>query len=493
MQRSSGVLMHITSLPAPYGIGTLGDPAKSFLDFLSYAGQKWWQVLPIHPVGYGASPYQPSCSFAGNTLLIDLDELRKDGLLTRDFLEDLPWGDDPSFMDFEAVCAAKDIALRAAFAADPDAAAKAADFAKSHFWAMDFALYTALKAENDGAAWYQWEDDLKLRDAQAINQAKERLEDEINFVLYCQHLFFAQWESLKEYAGQLGIGLIGDAPIYVAYDSSDVWQDPASFQLDKDLTPVAVAGCPPDYFSPDGQLWGNPLYDWDALKQNGYKWWEQRLTHLFNLFDLVRIDHFRGFASYFSIPYGDTTAKNGVWKVGPGKDLFDTLEQKLGKLPLIAEDLGLLTDDVFELMDHCGYPGMKVLQFAFGSDAGNLYLPHNHIQNCITYTGTHDNDTLLGWWQSTDAKTRRYMCRYLRLKAPTWDMVCEALIETNMASVSNLCIAPLQDFLGLDNRSRMNTPGTVGFPNWCWRVNKDKLSDQLAKAMFSLCEIYGRI
>jgi len=279
----------------------------------------------------------------------------------------------------------------------------------------------------------------------------------------------------------------------VALDSSDVWQHPDIFDLDEDLVPTAVAGCPPDYFSPDGQLWGNPLYDWKKLKATGYKWWEERLRHLFNLFDLVRIDHFRGFASFFRIPYGDTNAKGGKWVDGPGADLFDTLSEKLGDLPLIAEDLGLLTDDVFELLEHCKYPGMKVLQFAFGSDAGNLYLPHNHIKNCISYTGTHDNDTLAGWWKSTDADTKKYVCKYLHLKNPTVKEVCERMVATNMASNADLCVTPMQDFLALDNTARMNTPSTVGSPNWCWRADKKMLSDSLAKDMYSLCEIYGRI
>lgn len=494
MARSSGVLMHLSSLPSPHGIGTMGKSAVEFIDFLKEAGQSYWQMLPIHPTGFGDSPYQPSSTFAGNPYFIDLDTLVQHNLLTPQQVAGFSWGDQENRVDFEKILQNRQSVLRLAYqSAGMRGKIWAREFEKSHPWASDFALFTAIKQRYGGKPWTQWENGLKLRQPQAMAQARKELKDEIAFVLFLQHLFFSQWRQLKEHAAKQGVKLIGDIPIYVSMDSADVWSNPQMFALDQTLTPTAVAGCPPDYFSPTGQLWGNPLYNWDYMKKTNYSWWGDRLSALCTLFDVVRIDHFRGFASYYAIPYGDKTAEHGVWLPGPKQDLFDTLSSTLGTLPLIAEDLGLQSPDVTDLMEHCGYPGMKVLSFAFDSDAKNPYLPHNHSQNCVSYTGTHDNDTFIGWWDSASDYPKRHFTDYLGCGAIDSNTACQRAVALNMASVADLAIAPMQDFLQLGTSARMNTPSTIGGENWRWRVNTHQLNQQLAQQMMHLSRLYGRI
>ena len=415
--RSSGVLMHISSLPSPYGIGTLGKEARKFIDFLVKAGQSYWQVLPICPTSYGDSPYQSFSSFAGNPYFIDLDLLCKEKLLTKKECQSFQWGKDISKVDYGILHENRYPLLHKAFdrfqkkiPEDYKAFCK-----EQEDWLEDYALFMALKDIYQGAAWSEWETDIKLRRADALQKVKEELTEEIDFWKMLQYLFYKQWASLKSYANEKGIRMIGDVPIYVAMDSVDVWANPSQFYLDENLVPIDVAGCPPDAFSEDGQLWGNPLFRWDIMKKDEYCWWTKRIEKISKLFDVVRIDHFRGFDSYYAIPFGDKTAKNGVWREGPGIALFRTIEKKLGKLNIIAEDLGFLTDSVRKMLADSGYPGMKVIQFAFDTREDGDYLPHNYTRNSVVYAGTHDNDTILGWLKTAPKTCVAFAKEYLKL------------------------------------------------------------------------------
>ena len=490
--RSSGVLMHISSLPSPYGIGTMGKEARKFVDFLVKAGQKYWQILPICPTSYGDSPYQSFSSFAGNPYFIDLETLCKEKLLTKKECESFPWGTNPGYVDFGVMYESRYKLLRKAF--ERFMKNEPADFKtfckEEADWLDDYSLFMALKDAHDGVAWFEWEKDLKTRDAAALAKAKDTYADDITFYQMLQYLFFKQWWSLKEYVNEKGIEIIGDVPIYVAGDSADVWANPGQFYLDKNLDPIDVAGCPPDAFSEDGQLWGNSLFRWDVMKKDGYTWWTKRIKAMSKLYDIVRIDHFRGFDSYYAIPAKDDTAKNGEWREGPGMDLFTTLEKKLGKLNIIVEDLGYLTPSVLKLVSDSGFPGMKVIQFAFDSREGSDYLPHTYPEHCVVYPGTHDNDTIMGWMKTAPKQSVKFAKEYLNLtqeEGYNWGMMRGA-----WSSVGELAIVPMQDLLGIGSAGRMNTPSTLG-GNWEWRALDGQIDNKLAKRVYKYMEMYGRL
>ncbi len=490
--RAAGVLLHLSSLPSPYGMGTMGQTARSFVDFLVRSGMKYWQLLPICPTSYGDSPYQSFSTFAGNPYFIDLDLLEEEGLLQKSEYQNLPWGDDPARVDYGLLYQNRfrvlALACRRLLAQAPH---QYQTFCRENqFWLEDYALFMALKNKNGGGPWTQWPQPLKNREPQALAQAREELGEDVDFWKGVQYLFFSQWRALKEYANSRGIQIIGDLPIYVAADSVDVWSDPSAFQLDENLLPTQVAGCPPDGFSATGQLWGNPLYDWEAMARDGYTWWIRRIQVLCSTYDILRIDHFRGFAGYYSIPYGSTDACNGQWRTGPGMALFRAVEKALGRLPIIAEDLGFLTPDVRQLLADSGFPGMKVLEFGFDSRDGGDYLPHTYPRNCVVYTGTHDNEPILGWFDTAPADDTALAVEYLRLTREEgyhWGMMAAA-----WASVGDLAIVQAQDLLGLGHSSRMNTPSTLG-GNWCWRALPGAFDDALAAKIHRQLELYGRL
>lgn len=492
--RSSGVLMHISSLPSEYGIGTLGEEARKFVDFLVEAGQQYWQVLPVCPTGYGDSPYQSFSTFAGNPYFIDLKYLCYDGLLTKEECEECYWGEKDTEVDYGAVYWYRRQVLKKAY--DRFLHRIAHEHEYEHFcrenayWLDDYAMYMAFKDGNEGKPWCKWDDGLKFREERALEEAREQYKYEIGFWKVVQFWFSCHWNTLKKYANERGISIIGDLPIYVSSDSSDVWAQPDQFYLDENLDPIEVAGCPPDAFTADGQLWGNPLFRWDVMKEDGYSWWTKRMKHMSKLFDVVRIDHFRGFESYYAIPAKDENARRGKWKKGPGMDLFHTIEEKLGKLDIIIEDLGFLTPEVLQLVKDSGFPGMKLLQFAFDVKNDSAYLPHNHIPNSVVYTGSHDNDTILGWMEHASKEAVAYATEYLRLneeEGANWGMMKAA-----WASVSNMSIVTMQDLLGLGGEARMNMPSTSG-TNWKWRMKKDAYDSALAKKIYQYMEVYARL
>ena len=492
MMRTSGVLMPISSLPSPYGIGTMGKQAKKFVDFLDKAGQKYWQILPICPTSYGDSPYQSFSSFAGNPYFIDLEYLCKDKLLTKKECGSFDWGGSEKYIDYGIMYISRYKLLKKAYARFvkniPD---DYEQFCKTEAeWLDEYALFMALKDANDGVAWFEWDENLKKRKPEAIEAAKKEYADDIDFYKMLQYLFFKQWRQLKAYANSKNIEIIGDVPIYVAGDSADVWANPKQFYLDEDLNPIEVAGCPPDAFSADGQLWGNPLFRWDVMKKDGYTWWTKRISAMADLYDIIRIDHFRGFDSYYAIPAEDDTAKNGEWKEGPGMDLFKVLEKKLGKLPIIVEDLGFLTPSVIKLLKDSGFPGMKVVQFAFDSREDSDYLPHNYPKNCVVYTGTHDNDTVMGWMKTAPKSAVKFAKEYLNLtkeEGYNWGMMRAA-----WSSVADMAIVPMQDILGLGSEARINTPSTIG-ENWKWRATADQIDNSIAKKLRKCMKMYARL
>ena len=486
--RQSGILMHITSLPGPYGVGTLGKEAYRFADFLHKAGQRYWQVLPLTPTGYGDSPYQSCSAFAGNPYLIDLDMLVEQGLLEQSEIAACNWGNDETKVDFGLLYENRLDLLRKAYARFRDDEALTRFCAAHESWLPEFAHYMALKDQFGGRPWYEWPEELKHRNLIAVNESFQELSKRIHFYCFAQYLFFTQWEALRQYCHSLGISIIGDVPIYVPFDSVEVWSEPHYFCLDENLTPTAVAGCPPDYFSEDGQLWGNPLYRWETHKQDGCRWWLRRLQQAAKLYDVIRIDHFRGFAGYYAIPYGAETAREGQWQKGPGLDFLNAVKAALPETPLIAEDLGFLTPDVHKLRDEAGLPGMKVLEFAFDGDGNNPYLPHNHIKNAVCYTGTHDNMPLMQWFAEAGTETTTRAIDYMAdPKNPVWGMICLC-----MGSVADLAVVQMQDYLELGAESRMNFPGTFG-SNWTWRAKPGFISDALAEKIQNLTRICGRV
>ena len=484
--RRCGVLMHITSLPGPYGVGTLGAQAYRFVDFLKSAGQSVWQVLPLNPTGYGNSPYQSYSGFAGNHYLIDLEQLVQEGLL---YYQELKTLDTQTHVDFGALYNTRLAVLRLAFSRFCQNEALDAFCEENKSWLGEYALYMALKEKNGGKAWYRWKKTLKFRNPDAIDQARQDLQAQIRFYSFVQYLFFKQWTQLKAYANRNGISIIGDLPIYVPLDSVEVWCQPHLFDLDDALLPVTVAGCPPDAFSDDGQLWGNPLYRCDVMAQDNYRWWQNRLAAAYARYDMVRLDHFRGFESYWAVPYGEKTARNGCWKQGPGMALFDALKNVVAPEKLIAEDLGLLTPQVTALLEKTNFPGMKVLQFAFDS-YDSMYLPHNCTENSVCYPGTHDNMTTAQWLQTMPAKTAAYASEYMHLtqqEGAVW-----GVIRTAMSTVCKLCIVQMQDYLALGGQARMNCPGTQSPENWSWRAESDSFTSDLARKMLNLAVCYAR-
>lgn len=492
--RRNGFLLPISSLPSKYGIGSFSKEAYEFVDILEKANQKTWQILPLGPTGYGDSPYQSFSTFAGNPYFIDLDKLIEEKLLTQEECDSYDWGKNDEYIDYEKIYLSRFKILKKAYKRSKiEHNKKFQAYCKyNKWWLDDYALYMAIKDSLGGISWLEWDDKLKLRDKKTLLKYSKKLEEEITFYKYIQYLFSDQWHKLKEYANKKGISIVGDIPIYVALDSADTWANPELFQFDKNLNPIAVAGCPPDSFSEDGQLWGNPLYDWEYHKYTHYKWWIKRIKYCYNLYDIVRIDHFRGFDEYFSIPYKSKTAVNGTWEKGPGIELFKQLKQELGEVKIIAEDLGFLTDSVIKLLKDTGYPGMKVLQFAFDSREESDYLPHNYNKNCVVYTGTHDNDTIIGWYKELDTLDKQMCIDYINSrdseeKYINWDLICLA-----MGSVADTCIIPVQDFLGLDESARINIPSTLG-DNWKWRMKPDCFSEELIEKIKRLTKIYGRI
>ena len=490
--RCGGILMHISSLPSPYGIGTMGKEARKFADFLEKAGQKYWQILPICPTSYGDSPYQSFSSFAGNPYFIDLETLCKEKLLKKSECESFPWGENPHYVDYGVMYQSRYQLLRFAFNRfKKDIPDEFYTFCKKEAeWLEEYALFMALKDAHGGVAWFEWEDELRLRKPEALEAARREYADNILFYKMLQYLFYKQWWSLKEYVNGKGIEIVGDVPIYVAGDSADVWANPSQFYLDENLNPIDVAGCPPDAFSADGQLWGNPLFRWDVMKKDNYEWWTKRIKAVSKLYDVVRIDHFRGFDSYYAIPAKDTTAKNGEWRQGPGMDLFKTLKRRLGKLNIIVEDLGFLTPSVLKLVADSGFPGMKVVQFAFDSREGSNYLPHTYPTNCVVYTGTHDNDTIMGWMKTAPKASVKFAKEYLNLtkeEGYNWGMMRGA-----WGSVADTAIVTMQDIIGAGSEARMNTPSTLG-GNWEWRATSDQIDNKLAKRVYKYMEMYGRL
>ncbi|BAZ38512.1 glycoside hydrolase, family 77 [Calothrix sp. NIES-4101] len=493
--RSSGVLLHPTSFPSRFGVGDLGDEAYRFIDFLKDGFQQYWQVLPLGPTGYGNSPYMSYSAIAGNPLLISLDKLQEEHLLA-----DWDFGSIPGFpahkVDYDQAISYKTNLLKLAcqnFKNQAEAKQKK-EFTKfcekKAKWLDDYALFMALKEVNQNASWMQWEPELAKRQPERITKATQELADLIFYHKFLQFQFFYQWSQLKTYANEQGIEIIGDIPIYVAQDSADVWSNPDIFCLDEETSEAALmAGVPPDYFSATGQLWGNPVYNWEALQKQNFKWWIQRFEAMLDYVDIIRIDHFRGFEAYWAVEQGEETAENGEWVKAPGDELFAAIRQQLGKLPVLAEDLGVITPEVEQLRDKYEFPGMKVLQFAFGSDPGNPFLPFNYQRNAVVYTGTHDNDTTVGWWNNANDWEKRNLWMYLGSISNDgihWD-----LIRLALSAIANQAIIPLQDIFGLGNDARMNFPGKPE-GNWEWRYHPDMLTSDLSTKLRDLTILYGR-
>lgn len=491
--RRSGILLPISSLPSKYGIGCFSKEAYEFVDGLSEAHQHFWQILPLGQTSFGDSPYQSFSTFAGNPYFIDLEKLIEEGMLTKEECEECDFGDDDRTVDYGKIYEERYDLLWCAFErSNIEENDEFKKFVKENEdWLPDYALYMAIKDSFEGIAWTEWEEDVRLRKKEALDEYREELEDDILFYEFLQFKFVEQWMKLKKYANDKGIEIIGDIPIYVAFDSADCWSDTKLFQFNSDNVPIAVAGCPPDAFAADGQLWGNPLYDWDYHKKTGYEWWIRRVQYSLRLYDVVRIDHFRGFDEYYSIPYGDKTAKNGKWEKGPGIDLFKSIEDKLGKLNIIAEDLGYLTDTVEKLVKDTGYPGMKLIQFAFDSREQSNYLPHTYEKNTIVYTGTHDNDTLVGWYDSISEEDREYALDYMNNRSTPKDKIYLDFIRMAMASVSDTAIIPLQDYLGLGSEARINIPSTLG-GNWTWRMLPGELDKETISLISQMTKVYER-
>ncbi|MBB6215830.1 4-alpha-glucanotransferase [Anaerosolibacter carboniphilus] len=491
LERSSGILMHITSLPSPYGIGTFGKEAYGFVDFLEKAGQKYWQLLPLGPTSFGDSPYQSFSSFAGNPYLIDLEILVEEGLLKWDDIHGVDFGRDKEKVDYEKLYRNRFLILRKAFESGKVMYKQSiGEFrAENRNWLEDYALYMAVKVRFGMKPWKDWDEDIKLREEKTLWRYQKELSGEMEYWIFLQFLFFKQWEKLKRYANDKGIHIIGDIPIYVAEDSADTWANSEIFFLDEKKRPVTIAGCPPDSFSEIGQLWGNPIYRWDLLGQRDYDWWIERIRGNFRLYDILRIDHFRGFESFWEIPYGSKTAATGRWVKGPGMKLFQAVKEQLGDMNIIAEDLGFLTKEVIDFRIESQYPGMKVLQFAFDVREESDYLPHNYEKNCVVYTGTHDNDTVMGWMDTASKQDVEHAIKYLNLTEEEgyhW-----GFLRGVWSSVGVLAIAPMQDFLGLGSEHRMNTPSTIG-GNWQWRVKKEMLTEELAEKINQFTKRYGR-
>ena len=486
--------MPISALPSPYGIGTLGKQAREFVDFLTDARQSYWQMLPVGPTSYGDSPYQSPSTFAGNPYFIDLDLLCEDGLLKQDEIDALFWGNDPERVDYYALYKSRFTLLRKAYERgfERDRKKVEAFLKENAYWLSDYSLFMAVKLHFGMRSWLEWEDeDIRLRKPAAVEEYRKKLEADINYVIYIQYLFFKQWDALRDYAHQKNIRIIGDMPIYVALDSVDVWSNPDCFKLDEKGFPTDVSGVPPDNFTADGQLWGNPLYDYERMEKDGYKWWINRVKGAAKLFDVIRIDHFRGFESYWAVPFGETTATNGRWIKGPEMKLVGRLKESFPEIRFIAEDLGYPSKEVVQLLKDSNFPGMKVLQFAFDTrDENNKnHLPHTYTENSVCYAGTHDNDTLLGWMDTANPEDIKRAVDYLGLNELEGRV--RGVLRSGMATVSNLFVAQMQDWLELDTRARMNTPGSPE-GNWQWRMKKDVLTPVLSAEIARMTIRYNR-
>ncbi len=497
MNRGAGILLPITSLPSKYGIGCFSKSAYEFVDWLKEAGQCYWQILPLVPTSFGDSPYQSFSTYAGNPYFISLEELIEEGILTEEECGSVDFGGDPKDIDYEKMYLGRYPLLRKAY--ERSKVSENEEYLKfveeNSWWLKDYALFMAVKERFKGKPWTEWAEDIRLRWGNAMDYYRREQYYEIEFHQYLQYLFHRQWTKLKAYANENGVKIIGDIPIYVAMDSADAWARPELFQLDENNVPVAVAGCPPDGFAADGQLWGNPLYRWDYHESTGYQWWMERLGYSFKMYDVVRIDHFRGFDEYYSIPYGAKTAKTGTWEKGPGIKLFNRMKEVIGEQEVIAEDLGYVTDSVRQLVRDSGFPGMKVLEFAFDSrDTGSAsdYLPHNYTENCVAYTGTHDNETLAGWFGSITKEEMAMAREYLCDQYTPGKYLHKPMIGLIMRSRARLCVIPMQDYLGYDNSCRMNKPSTVG-TNWKWRITREELTRELQEEIYDTARRFGRL
>lgn len=491
MKRSSGILMHISSLPGKYGIGDFGKEAYNFVDFLEDASQKNWQILPLGITSFGDSPYQSFSAFAGNPYFIDLDEFINKGYVSSEKIKNTELETSTREIDYEKLFENKYKILRQAYENSYKYEVNQLEsfYQKEKFWLKPFSLFMALKSHHNFKSWMLWQDKYRKYKSEEVKEFEKNSKKEIFFWVFTQYHFYKQWNQLKKYANEKNIEIIGDLPMYVSEDSSDIWSNPDLFKLGKNLKPKKVSGVPPDDFSKTGQLWGNPIYDWKAMKDNRYKWWIERINHSFKVYDVLRIDHFRGFESYWEVDSDSINAVKGKWMKGPGIDLFNEVKNKLGYLNIIAEDLGYLTEEVNELIKETGYPGMKVLQFAFDGNSDNQYLPHNYGKNSIVYTGTHDNETTKSWYDNLDKNTRDYVNKYIKIKedeTPSWE-----LIRAAWASTSNTAIVPMQDFLNYGNEARMNIPSTIG-ENWKWRIDKEDINEKLSQKISNLTRLYGR-
>ena len=491
MNRSSGIIMPVSGLPSPYGIGGFGRAAYDFADFLAAAGLKLWQLLPLGPTSYGDSPYQSFSTFAGNPYFIDLDRLAEEGLLAREEILACDWGSDPARVDYGKIYESRFqlLALAKARGWERDRVAVEAFAAAQEDWLPDYALYMACKRHFDMHSWQDWPEDLRLRKAAALKKARKELREDMELFTYIQFLFFKQWEDLRRHVHERGIRIIGDLPIYVAMDSADVWANPHLFQLDERNAPLAVAGVPPDYFSADGQLWGNPLYDWEKMRADDYAWWMKRIAGAGRLYDIIRIDHFRGFDTYWSVPPQAENARPGHWEEGPGMDLIGRIKEQFPHLDFIAEDLGEPRESLTRLLADSGWPGMRVLEFAFDPWNTSSYVPHRQIENCICYAATHDNLPVNGWWEEQPEAVRDYTARYIHLapgEAFHW-----AFLRCGMGSVAGFFLAQMQDYLGLGREAATNQPGTLS-GNWQWRLLPGQASPELAETIRALVELYER-
>ena len=510
MDRRCGVLMPVSSLPGAYGIGCFSHEAYEFVDFLKETGQTYWQILPLCQTGFGDSPYQSVSTFAGNPYFIDLNEFVEKGYISREDLNSYDFGDNPGHVDYGKMYNARYAALRKAYENSPFALNlqgawkdSSNDKERNDFeafindntdWLYDYALYSVIKADENMCSLMDWDDALRLREKKSIDEAASVHRDDMRYQYFIQYFFSRQWQALKAYANENGILIIGDVPIYVAMDSADLWSHPELFELDKDKRPLKVAGCPPDAFSKDGQLWGNPVYRWEVHKKDGYSWWIKRMEHAFKLYDIVRIDHFRGFESFWSVDADAKTAAKGEWVKGPGLDLFDTLKKKLGDMPVIAEDLGFLTPEVLKMVKDSGYPGMRIVEFAFDKSNDNLYLPHMIPNNAVAYTGTHDNQTLTGWYLTLDDETRDFVHEYMEI--PAWTELVDInfrIISSLMKCAADTVIIPMQDYFALDDSARLNEPSTLGENNWCWRMSGIPQDEEFIRRMYRTAWIYDRV
>ncbi|MDO4621592.1 MAG: 4-alpha-glucanotransferase [Eubacteriales bacterium] len=494
--RECGILFPVFSLPSRFGIGCFSKEAYEFVDFLKESGQRYWQVLPLGPTGYGDSPYQPLSAFAGNPYFIDLDTLIREGLLKEEEAASAFFGNDQEKVDYGAMYENRKAVLHKAFVRFKESAEEETEYKafikKNKYWLEDYALFRAMKHRHQQKSWLEWDEEFRLGDERVMACVAEEESDLIEFYYFMQYEFRKQWDALHEYAAEKGIKIIGDIPFYMSMDSADAWAHPEVFRFDKEMKPESVAGCPPDAFSPVGQLWGNPLYNWAKEKRSGYAWWTQRLAYNLELFDVLRFDHFHGFAEYYEIPYGDENALNGTMKEGPGIAFFRSVRKKLGDFPAIAEDLGVVTPLNSKLLEDSGFPGMNVLQFAFDGSESSWYLPYRHKTNSVVYTGTHDNTTARAWIEGCNDHDRDYVRRYINsvntdYGAFVWDLIREAYRST-----ADTCIIPLQDFLVKGEEARINTPGTQG-ANWCWRLQPNFLSGDLARSIYGLAKLYGRL